>query len=228
MRGPCYLCAAVMALLGSLYLVGLAETGDEHTLVATEPDYDCGELRQGDVAEVGFTLVNRAPRPVTIRYVSKGCACSEVTMQRRSLAPNERSEVHARWHVGGRRGKTRADITIAYVEGDGQLELLPLSMRATVKPDLEYGPDKIVFDGHARGQWQIKFGAATERAGKVSRVYATHEAFSASLSPDGTSVTVAFDPKLWSDGLSEPSPVVETTHPHEREIRIPIVTESMD
>lgn len=226
MKRLIYLSAACLSLGGSVGILRFAGSEEERTLVALEPVRECGQLHQGDAVDLTYELVNRSSDAVTIQYVTETCTCTKARLPKKQLAPGEKTSLGVQWDVSRRRGRTAEEIAVVFRVGEGPTERLELKMRATVVPDIDRLPDRLIFAEGARAEKCVEFRPRAGRDCTVQKVYTTHRAFRAVLAPDGKSAKVSFDPGLWAGDPAEAQLVAETTSAHEREVRIPLVVGS--
>lgn len=194
----------------------------EYTLVAESSVLDFGTLRQGAKVEVVFSLTNRSFQTIEIADVSPNCECADVAVSPKQLAPFATATVRGMWDLGGRRHRTETDLLLYYRHRGGPTRYLDLSLHAVVTPDVEYTPDRLVFESDSPCERRLSFTPLSGSGVAVHEAYVTHKAFKAQLVKASNEVVVSFEPKGWSDDgpAAQPQLVLRTTGHGDHEVVI--------
>lgn len=221
-----FLVASISAMAGSAYLAWLARAEQPEAFAAKAASHDFGRLRQGDVVEHDFELVNNFRVPVTIHSVTETCSCAHVHWPRTPVAPGGSALVNVGWKVGARRKKSGEVVTVFFSTGDGERERLPLEMRADVIPDMDYEPERAEFHSDV-DRVKIEFRPNGDPACRVTGIWSTRRAFAVKLSPDARVADVSFDRSLWDGTSNDAKLTAVTTSRHEPYLWIPLWVENM-
>lgn len=157
------LAAMVLAACGSVatLLVALGPQG-VGTFHAREMTIDAGTVRQGEVVEANFELVNDSPELVHVARITTSCGCTIVRPTRREVAPGESLTLPALLDTRKRHGPARVSIAVAFVRGElSSLEYLTLRLSAKIEPEIFVEPAALhVADSAAPGRFEVSFRAS--------------------------------------------------------------------
>jgi hypothetical protein len=223
------LAVAAICISGSVVCAYLARPQVPATLEAVNSLYEVGEIGQGETKSVEFELVNHFPRNVEIKEVIPTCACTNVELTKKMLAPGEKSVVKANWRTGGTRGPRYTDITVLYTPDGGTQEGILLHIQGTVAPDILYSPERFEFERETPATRSVVFTPGRMAGVNLKKAWCTHRAFSVKFSKESKELVVNFDPSKWTidDNNLAPGSVgevmVETSSPNEPVCRIPLI-----
>lgn len=82
-------------------------------------------IDQGDVVEYSFTFKNVGERPLSIKDVRGSCGCTIASYSFLDIAPNEESEIKARFDSKGKHGPQFTTITV-YSNANSKGDVLSL------------------------------------------------------------------------------------------------------
>jgi hypothetical protein len=193
--------------------------------IAITPEiHEFGKVRPG-ILKATFILSNPSPSEISLIDAIKSCGCTEVEFARRTIPPYGKTNLSCEFNVRGRVGEFSTTIAVLYRRTDlnsPQPATLYCGAHADVDAFVHLSPTVLTFtSGTAANKTfsiQIKSGH-----GKATGVESKHKAFAASLSPDGTIVTVSFDPQLWHDAYGHADVELTTTCTDETRILIPLI-----
>lgn len=214
----------VLAIVSGVGAVGTASVAwrvpAEQGLIAPRPVHDFGETEQGAKLTCEFELVNRTDETLTVKELIEDCGCSVVTCEPKVLPPGAKAVVSAAWNVGSRRGKSRVRI-FAVTESSSDVRLATeLTMRAIVKPDIEYAPAALEFSREVTKR-SVVFSPGRLAEFALSQVNCSHRAFAARLVGKDT-VEVTFDPSLWNTDVGPGELRVQTSSDRQAVCSIPL------
>ena len=133
----------------------------EDGLIASEPNFNFGGVRQGAKLKHTFHVINRSDVPVVLAGVRVSCDCTAAALSERELAPGENATVSLEWDTTGRRGECRTEAFVCYSrpfvteENTDSPFVLPLSLRAIVEPDVLCTPESLDFDERAGETFEV-------------------------------------------------------------------------
>jgi hypothetical protein len=117
----------------------------EPSLVTTQASLDLGSIELGSAVPFEFELRNQATvGPVRIVAVHPDCGCLVPRIERDSLAAGETIRLQGIWKADGASGSVRRGIVVEYINPDGSLAVLPLSLSGEVRLPWVANPDKLV------------------------------------------------------------------------------------
>ena len=192
-------------------------------LLPAEIILDFGECKQTDVLSKTIVLTNYCAVPVRIIEIGKGCSCAKTEIAQKEIEPGGQAELKVEWHIGTRRGACEEPINVLYNIGDGHQEILKIVLRTTVRPDIEFKPNSLTFEGSQAESQTIQFGPGLLDVVEISETSINHKAFQVAILPDQRSVTVAFDPAVSGSGGPGLCLRVKTNSSRESIIVIPVL-----
>ncbi len=206
---------------GSLFCVYYSIPSKPRGLEAMAPDYDFGQLGQGEKVAATFEVVNHHDRPITIVDYLKSCDCASVSHDKAELGLGEKTTIRALWKIGSRRGQARTQIWVVYqVVGEEFPHRTALQLKATVKPDIEMSATRLVFQSNTAAKQVVSFTHGRMATFELRKAYVTQSAFDARLLPESNQVEVSFDPRQWPTDGTQAYLRVETDSPNEPIIEI--------
>lgn len=78
----------------------------------SEPEYDFGNVKQGEQVEHHFKISNEGKSNLIIRKINASCGCTAVKPEKNIIAPGETTNIKVRFNSSGRKGQQRKSITI--------------------------------------------------------------------------------------------------------------------
>ncbi len=82
-------------------------------LLKVEPaEQSFGRVAQGTLVKAQFRLINAGSTPIQLQEVKPSCSCSVVSVEKRSLAPNETTAVEVSFNTAGKVGRQRKTFTV--------------------------------------------------------------------------------------------------------------------
>lgn len=114
------------------------------------PDYDFGKIYNGETAEHVFVIHNRGGSPLEIKNVRSTCGCTVTTIGKRTLGPQESTELKAVFNSKRYRGEVIKNIYV--YSNDPENPIQKLSVRADVTVDLEVKPSIVYLAGLKAGE----------------------------------------------------------------------------
>ncbi len=82
-----------LVALGALFTLSNSDVVDA-PIVIEPAEYDFGKILQsGGTVETSFVVVNKGAETMRVSDVLTSCSCTSATINKRSLAPNERAEL---------------------------------------------------------------------------------------------------------------------------------------
>jgi len=213
--------AAVMAFPGGAQAV--RET--PRLLALDQAQQGFGEVSPGDVRDCCFRLRNATDAPLRIVNVLPQCDCTDCTLSKWELAPDEVTELSATWRIGARRGPARTSVmVIALPSSGGEAQTVQLDITATVTPTFSYAPESLSFDSSKPATAKVLFSPGKEPV-RITDCYASKRAFTATILDDRT-VEVTFDPEEYYAEARSAELTVVTDNARERKCIIPLVVRS--
>ena len=119
-------------------------------LVVDEPAHDFGEVTQGEVLRHAFVLRNAGTADLVIARVQPTCGCTVATPTRTVLAPGETSEIAVTYNSANQSGPQHKRIAVS--TNDPRAADFHLAISATVIPELEADPPRVLLKDLAPGQ----------------------------------------------------------------------------
>lgn len=117
----------------------------EPSLVAAQAELDLGSVELGSTVPFEFVLRNQATvGPVRIVAVHPDCGCLVPRIERDSLAVGETIRLQGVWKADGAGGSVRRGIVLEFINPDGSLAVLPLSLSGEVRLPWVANPDTLV------------------------------------------------------------------------------------
>jgi hypothetical protein len=114
------------------------------------PDYDFGKIYNGETAEHVFIIRNHGGSPLEIKNVRSSCGCTVTTIGKRTLEPQESTELKAVFDSRRFRGEVIKNIYV--YSNDPENPIKKLSVRADVQMDLEVSPSTVYLSGLKAGE----------------------------------------------------------------------------
>ncbi len=115
-----------------LLTVGRAELVFEKTLIELHP-----KATDAD-AVANFKYENKGKAPIKIKSVHSSCGCTVASSRKDEVAPGEKGEVTATFHIGGRTGVQEKGITVE--TDDPAHPAMNLILKAVIEQPLEIQP----------------------------------------------------------------------------------------
>lgn len=154
-------------------------------LVADAPDFDFGEIVQGDKAEHTFHFRNAGDGDLVIEQVRSSCGCTAALLSATRIPSGGDGEVKAAFDSRGFRGPVSKSVYL--YSNDRSKPVTELRVRAVVRPEVEFSPDPLDFGVLAAGttrEFQVTVTNRGHHPLAFSSVRATGEGLSAHLRTD--------------------------------------------
>jgi hypothetical protein len=74
-------------------------------LAVPQPNYDFGDLKQGEVVSHEFIITNNGDDKLIIKDVRPSCGCTAAKPEKDSLKPGESVKIKVEFNTAGREGK---------------------------------------------------------------------------------------------------------------------------
>src|SRR5207237_8439779 len=105
---------------------------------AIDPVYDFREVYSGTTVKHTFRLKNSGTAPLTINAVRTSCGCTAAQPTKSQILPGEESDLAVTFDTRTDHGPATRTITV--LTNDPSYQQLQLTMRGTVKAQVEAGP----------------------------------------------------------------------------------------
>jgi Protein of unknown function (DUF1573) len=136
-----------------LFFVALATAGPAKAAARLEVDqldFDFQSIYRGDEARHDFELTNNGDTGLQITNVRSSCGCTVPSIEKRNLAPGEKTTLTAVFNSGRFRGSVTKHIYL--YSNDEKNPITKLSIHADIKQDLQVSPTSIYFAGLKSGE----------------------------------------------------------------------------
>ncbi|MDR1964954.1 MAG: DUF1573 domain-containing protein [Planctomycetaceae bacterium] len=191
-------------------------------LVFTPSTVQLGSISPGSVTGKAV-ITNMSHKSVTIDSVTKTCDCAQVLLGRGILLPGASREISFQWDTRGKRGHNETSIGIIYfTEKDTTQRVAILVLEATVVPDFEVIPSKLVFLSDEQKSVSFSLKAVGQHDVQIKDAMINHPAFTTIVTEDGMTVTVSFEPELWLDNVRNLAVQMLTSSSNEPIFQVPI------
>lgn len=90
----------------------LGLTWAQTVLKVDPPEQSFGRVAQGTLVKAQFRLINAGSTSIQLQEVKPSCSCSVVSLERRTLAPNETTAVEVSFNTAGKVGRQRKSFTV--------------------------------------------------------------------------------------------------------------------
>lgn len=210
----------------------LAYSSASDTLLAVPEVQDFGQLFQGDERVAEFKIANDFAGLVEIISVSPDCDCTEATVSKNTLKRRDQATVSTKWLVGRSRGPRQTIVKVIYRRPDKVIDVLPLTLRGDVVPDLQLQPGQLRFRAGERSSEKIEYSQTVGKSADVKEVTISHRAFQVKIErrmQNGGVIHVDFDPNLWLEEETAPAEIlIQTTSRHEPWCRVKILVDRQE
>lgn len=166
----CFFCTAIAAAY-------FAIPGRPGSFQAKEGAKDLGDVRQGQSYQVSFEVANNYHEAVTITGVTESCACSDVRISKKYVAPGESIEVLAIWRTGNGRAKANVGVYLDYQTESGEQSHTELRITGNVLPDIEVQPNPIEVHTGGSGEVVVQFVPGELKRFDLLKAKCSHPAF---------------------------------------------------
>lgn len=194
-------------------------------LVCPDGPLELGAVGQGEQAPIRFRLNNRGKRPVQLLRVDTSCGCTQPEPTVEVIPPGEDAEVAAVWNVGSARGASQSHLFVTYSVGEEAPQVLELTARATVEPDVAVAPNPIEL-GAFEPQVSVELGPGRVASFEVQDVWTNCAAIKVQWAPGARRFEVLLDPgaAAWpsTPECAEPTVFIRTDSQHEPIIKVPV------
>src|SRR2546430_279985 len=141
-------------------------------LQAIDPIFNFGNVYSGTDVRHTFRLKNAGTAPLTINAVRTSCGCTAAQPTKNQILPGEESDLAVTFDTRTDHGPATRTITV--LTNDPSYQQLQLTMRGTVKAQVEAGPSVVIFERVKRGTEQAQQVTLTDempdRALEVRRI----------------------------------------------------------
>lgn len=110
-------------------------------LVVEQPEFNFGEVFQGESVPHAFVFTNRGDQPLVITKVRSSCGCTAALASSRELAPGESGEIQANFDSARFRGPISK--TIYLYTNDASRPVMQLFLKGTVKEMVKVTPKQL-------------------------------------------------------------------------------------
>lgn len=123
----------LVLLLSARLLYADLESPEQYENENIDPSrfWDFGEVKEGDVLEHIFKLINDSAEVLHIDTVSASCGCVVSEIAQKNLAPGEEAELKVKFNTSGYNGKTKQYIFIT--TENLNTSVMPFMIKADVK-----------------------------------------------------------------------------------------------
>ena len=121
-----------IAVFFCLVAIGRAQLVFEKTEIELHPKATDAE------AVANFKYENKGKTPIKIKSVRSSCGCTVASSRKDEVAPGEKGEVTATFHIGGRTGVQQKAITVE--TDDASQPVMNLMLKAVIDQALEIQP----------------------------------------------------------------------------------------
>ncbi len=181
------------------------------------PELDLGRVEQKQEIQVAFNLENHCREVVTISKVDTSCGCTDATVSRNVLPPGETATLTATWRTGALRGQSSVSLAVAYLSADQRHQILPLTIKGYVVPDILVEPTELTFERGTAAIRTVRLTPGRLDRFQIERAYASHRAISVALLGTEGSLSVQFDPTKTPNNSEEVSGFVAVVTDSPRE-----------
>ncbi|MBX3442826.1 MAG: DUF1573 domain-containing protein [Planctomyces sp.] len=114
-----------------------------HALVADQSTVDLGRIARGSKATADFVVRNTGSSAVSIDEIRQSCACTEVQVSDRRLAPGDAATIQVVIDTSDREGKLAASVELTFRTDGSARQAAQLLERLVAKGDV-YRTDRLV------------------------------------------------------------------------------------
>jgi hypothetical protein len=132
-----------VALACATLLLGAAQAPRRPVLSLETDVFDCGRVKEGEVASHAFKVTNRGNALLTLRGIRPGCGCTAATVGRSRLEPGESTEVLVEFSTKHFRGANRKGVDL--LTDDPRVPRKRLTLDAFVWAPLAPDQDTVLF-----------------------------------------------------------------------------------
>jgi hypothetical protein len=204
---------------------------ESRTLEADEATIDVGTFGQGEVAHLRFTLTNHGKQPVKLLRIDPSCGCTKARPSREHIPPGESVTIQADWELGGSRGETSTQLSVAFIEDDAEeLEILWLTAVADVQPDIHFQPTQVQFTLGTPAESVVQLIPGRMQEFKVLDAWSSTPGILVQPLVGRREIMVSFDPTGWKPSKrvgQQPLISIKTNSPNEPVINVPIRLDDM-
>ncbi len=143
-------CFVSMALLFGIALTNAEPSHAAARLEVDQQDFDFQSIYRGDEARHQFELTNGGDVELQITNIRSSCGCTVPSVEKRKLAPGEKTSLTAVFNSDRFRGSVTKHIYV--YSNDDKNPITKLSIHADVKQDLQVNPSSIYFAGLKSGE----------------------------------------------------------------------------
>jgi hypothetical protein len=163
--------------------------------LAVEPAvHDFGSVGQSETLPAEFAVTNNYRQPVRILELVKSCSCVALTADRTDLPPGESTTVRVAWRTHGKRGRVGDTLGVYYQVGDGPT-VANFRLTADVVPDVSVSSERLRFGGRSPAEQTLTVSLRDPASDiRVTSAHCSAGAVAATVSADGRSVALRFDP----------------------------------
>jgi hypothetical protein len=194
-------------------------------LVYPEGALELGAVAQGAEAPLRFRVRNIAKQPIQLLRVDTSCGCTQPAPTVEVVEPGADAEIAAVWKLGGARGATQSHLFVTYSVGEEAAQVLELTARATVEPDVAVAPNPIAL-GAFGPQASVELSPGRAASFEVQDVWTNCAAIKVEWSPGARRFQVLLDPNTaaWpsTPECAEPTVFIRTDGQHEPIIKVPV------
>lgn len=169
-----------------------------------------------------FTIINDTERTISLAEPFKSCACTDASVEKRSLAPGERCSVTVAVQTGTRRGKRAETVSVLYTEPDGSnVRQMIGRVLFEVKGVFEVDPQQLVLTrAEPRASFVIRADPSADRH-DVLDVKSNHRCVKVNISALPV-VKLELDLTTPDESILNVDCTIYTNNPAEDTIRVPI------
>lgn len=126
------------------------EKGGVPELIIAESVHNFGSVVQGTKVEHSFEITNTGDAPLLIKAIQPACGCTAAVVGKDTLAPNEKTEIHAAFDTTGFHGyKVK---TIRIHTNDPKQSSAVVGFQGTVRMDVELDQPRVYFGRVTKGK----------------------------------------------------------------------------
>ena len=106
-------------------VAGIGGEQDSTIIFFTKTVHDFGTIKNGELVNCSFEVINKGKKPLLIQHVAAGCGCTNVKFPKKPLAPNQKGTIEVTFDSKGRMGYQRKTI---HVTSNGSEMPVPLAI----------------------------------------------------------------------------------------------------
>ena len=163
-------------------------------LVASPNPVELGRMKEGRI-DVKVRLVNTTAQPLKLHSVERSCRCTDVSIPKKVLPPEESIECTCVWNTDGMRGPALTTFSVFFSEGDTVgIKNCEVLLRADVAPRIPTSVNEIRFLDEGESTIAVEFSSLANQGLTLYDAVVDANFFDVTLVNERT-VSVKFSPE---------------------------------